>query len=175
MDRIDSLGLAEDAPHQCQCECDFVDQWNPRYGTGSLRASDGTNAVFADGHVQWINDSIDGSGINGDPFGTPALAAVLGRGFSAGLLESDEEGVEAWVAAPLRDHLNLEVGFSEKFSCQFDACGTDVAAGGPPHLVDECLVEAAARHAGCRGHVVHAKWLGEVLRDELQRPLDSAV
>jgi prepilin-type N-terminal cleavage/methylation domain-containing protein/prepilin-type processing-associated H-X9-DG protein len=32
-----------------------------RYGTGSLHAGDGTNAVFADGHVQWISDNIDGS------------------------------------------------------------------------------------------------------------------
>jgi prepilin-type N-terminal cleavage/methylation domain-containing protein/prepilin-type processing-associated H-X9-DG protein len=32
-----------------------------RYGTGSLHTGDGTNAVFADGHVQWISDNIDGA------------------------------------------------------------------------------------------------------------------
>jgi prepilin-type N-terminal cleavage/methylation domain-containing protein/prepilin-type processing-associated H-X9-DG protein len=31
-----------------------------RFGTGSLHTGDGTNAVFADGHVQWISDNIDG-------------------------------------------------------------------------------------------------------------------
>lgn len=32
-----------------------------RYGAGSLHTGDGTNAAFADGHVQWISDSIDGA------------------------------------------------------------------------------------------------------------------
>ncbi|MGI9177243.1 MAG: DUF1559 domain-containing protein [Pirellulales bacterium] len=32
-----------------------------RYGTGSLHAGEGTNTAFADGHVRWITDTIDGS------------------------------------------------------------------------------------------------------------------
>ena len=32
-----------------------------RFGTGSLHTGDGTNAAFADGHVQWISDNIDGA------------------------------------------------------------------------------------------------------------------
>jgi len=54
-----------------------------RYGTGSLHPGEGTNAVFADGHVQWISEEIDGStwetlgGIADsgvDRYGTPAGA-----------------------------------------------------------------------------------------------------
>jgi prepilin-type N-terminal cleavage/methylation domain-containing protein/prepilin-type processing-associated H-X9-DG protein len=30
-----------------------------RFGTGSLHAGEGTNVVFADGHVQWISEAID--------------------------------------------------------------------------------------------------------------------
>jgi len=53
-----------------------------RFGTGSLHTGNGTNAAFADGHVQWIIDNIDGS--TWETLGGMADSGVDRNGIQAG-------------------------------------------------------------------------------------------
>ena len=53
-----------------------------RFGAGSLHTGDDTNAVFADGHVQWISDNIDGS--TWETLGGIADSGVDRNGIQAG-------------------------------------------------------------------------------------------
>src|SRR5688500_9490429 len=91
----------------------------------------------------------------------PGDFSELGGGRLLGFSESDEEGVDARVAALPSDGFDFVLGLCEQPLGEIKAHVANLVAGCAADVLTKGLVQSAARHAGGTGDSIHADRVGE--------------
>ena len=89
--------------------------------------------------------------------------------------EREEESIETRVSALSRDRLDLLLGLGQSSLRKLQSSVANFVTRCAANVLGERLVQAAPRHAGDTGYVIHAKGIGEMLRNVVERSRNSGV